>query len=82
MEQKLATVDALSDMVKGISNQLHQLTCKWDYASIKSWTWLQRKAAPSARYLSKSHTPTAGSILAQKPPTLDSIQESLLGSTI
>ncbi|KAH1194490.1 putative vacuolar amino acid transporter YPQ3 [Glycine max] len=36
----------------------------------------------SARYLSKSHTPTAGSILAQKPPTLDSIQESLLGSTI
>ncbi|KAG5043171.1 hypothetical protein AAZX31_03G104100 [Glycine max] len=36
----------------------------------------------SARYLSKSNTPTAGSILAQKPPTLDSIQESLLGSTI
>ncbi|KAL2320573.1 hypothetical protein Fmac_029542 [Flemingia macrophylla] len=39
----------------------------------------------SARYLSKSHTPTAGSILAQRMPstaTLDSIQENLLGSTI
>ncbi|QCD97141.1 PQ-loop repeat [Vigna unguiculata] len=39
----------------------------------------------SARYLSKSHTPTAGSILAQKMASttaLDSIQESLLGSAI
>ncbi|KAK7377971.1 hypothetical protein VNO80_03407 [Phaseolus coccineus] len=41
----------------------------------------------SARYLSKSHTPTAGSILAQKMTStsttaLDSIQESLLGSAI
>ncbi|TKY62782.1 vacuolar amino acid transporter YPQ1 [Spatholobus suberectus] len=40
----------------------------------------------SARYLSKSHTPTAGSILAQRmactPSTLDSIQENLLGSAI
>ncbi|KAF1886545.1 hypothetical protein Lal_00045778 [Lupinus albus] len=38
----------------------------------------------SARYLSKSHTPTAGSLLAQRmipsSPTLDSIQENLLGS--
>ncbi|XP_019457557.1 PREDICTED: probable vacuolar amino acid transporter YPQ1 [Lupinus angustifolius] len=37
----------------------------------------------SARYLSKSHTPTAGSLLAQRvipsSPTLDSIQENLLG---
>ncbi|XP_017415845.1 probable vacuolar amino acid transporter YPQ1 isoform X2 [Vigna angularis] len=39
----------------------------------------------SARYLSKSHTPTAGSILAQRmgsTTSLDSIQEGLLGSTI
>ncbi|ESW33915.1 hypothetical protein PHAVU_001G108900 [Phaseolus vulgaris] len=39
----------------------------------------------SARYLSKSHTPTAGSILAHKMTStaaLDSIQESLLGSAI
>ncbi|XP_027936213.1 uncharacterized protein LOC114191213 [Vigna unguiculata] len=39
----------------------------------------------SARYLSKSHTPTAGSILAQKMASttaLDSIQENLLGSAI
>ncbi|RDX90864.1 Ypq1, partial [Mucuna pruriens] len=40
----------------------------------------------SARYLSNSHTPTAGSLLAQKmtfsPPTLDSIQENLLDSAI
>nr|KYP64049.1 putative membrane protein YOL092W family [Cajanus cajan] len=39
----------------------------------------------SARYLSKSQTPTAGSILAQRmssTATLDSIQENLLGSAI
>ncbi|XP_014491005.1 seven transmembrane protein 1 [Vigna radiata var. radiata] len=39
----------------------------------------------SARYLSKSHTPTAGSILAQRmgsTTSLDSIQEGLLGSAI
>ena len=34
MEQKLAKVDALSDMVEGISNQLHQLACKRYYASM------------------------------------------------
>ena len=34
MEQKLAKVDALSDMVEGISNQLHQLMRKRYYASI------------------------------------------------
>ncbi|CAJ1917604.1 unnamed protein product [Sphenostylis stenocarpa] len=39
----------------------------------------------SARYLSKSHTPTAGSILAQKmesTPALDSIHENFLVSAI
>ncbi|XP_061355973.1 uncharacterized protein LOC133300444 [Gastrolobium bilobum] len=40
----------------------------------------------SARYLSQSHTPTAGSILAQRmtptSPILDSIQENLLGSAV
>ncbi|XP_027923167.1 uncharacterized protein LOC114181044 isoform X2 [Vigna unguiculata] len=42
-------------------------------------------AESKARYLSKSHTPTARSILAQKMASttaLDSIQESLLGSAI
>ncbi|XP_027924571.1 uncharacterized protein LOC114182029 [Vigna unguiculata] len=45
----------------------------------------ERISLLSARYLSKSHTPTAGSILAQKMASttaLDSIQESLLGSAI